>query len=195
MVTSRLTYDNMQTNTSEMFGRINGPWNVFVKGFAGVGVTGHGKQNDEDSFVKINNTTPEYSNTFSDKVEGHLNYVVADVGYDFIRASSYKVGAFVGYSFLDQALNRFGCVQIANTNGFCTAPGQIVPPNAVAFQEIDKWHALRVVLKGSDFEVSLDDKPVLKATDSTLPMAGTVGVWSQADSLIRFGSLVVAPAP
>jgi hypothetical protein len=59
----------------------------------------------------------------------------------------------------------------------------------------DKWHALRVVLKGSDFEVSLDDKPVLKATDSTLPMAGTVGVWSQADSLIRFGSLVVAPAP
>jgi opacity protein-like surface antigen len=166
MVTSRLTYDNMQTNTSEMFGRINGPWNVFVKGFAGVGVTGHGKQNDEDSFVKINNTTPEYSNTFSDKVEGHLNYVVADVGYDFIRASSYKVGAFVGYSFLDQALNRFGCVQIANTNGFCTAPGQIVPPNAVAFQEIDKWHALRVGIAG---EMMLADRVKLSGEVAYLP--------------------------
>jgi hypothetical protein len=31
-VNSRLTYYDMQTNTSEVFGRINGPWNVFVKG-------------------------------------------------------------------------------------------------------------------------------------------------------------------
>jgi hypothetical protein len=57
----------------------------------------------------------------------------------------------------------------------------------------DQWHALRVVLKRSSFEISLDEKPVFKATDSSLPMAGTVGVWSQADSLIHFGSLVVAP--
>jgi hypothetical protein len=57
----------------------------------------------------------------------------------------------------------------------------------------DQWHALRVILKGANFEVSLDDKPLFKATDASLPMAGTVGVWSQADSLIRFGSLVVAP--
>lgn len=57
----------------------------------------------------------------------------------------------------------------------------------------DRWHALRVILKGPSFEVSLDDKPVLQATDASLPMAGTVGVWSQADSVIRFGSLVVAP--
>jgi hypothetical protein len=59
----------------------------------------------------------------------------------------------------------------------------------------DQWHALRVILKGSSFDISLDDKPVLKATDASLPMAGTIGVWSQADSLIRFGSLLVAPAP
>ena len=58
----------------------------------------------------------------------------------------------------------------------------------------DQWHALRVILKGNSFEVSLDDKPLFKATDASLPQPGTVGVWSQADSLIRFGSLVVAPA-
>jgi hypothetical protein len=59
----------------------------------------------------------------------------------------------------------------------------------------DRWHALRVILKGSSFDISLDDKPVLKATDASLPVSGTVGVWSQADSVIRFGSLLVAPAP
>jgi hypothetical protein len=57
----------------------------------------------------------------------------------------------------------------------------------------DQWHALRVILKGSSFEVSLDEKPLFKASDASLPMAGTVGVWSQADSLIHFGSLLVAP--
>jgi hypothetical protein len=59
----------------------------------------------------------------------------------------------------------------------------------------DQWHALRVIAKGNSFDVSLDDKPMFKATDGSLLLPGTVGVWSQADSLIRFGSLVVAPVP
>src|SRR5262249_30805869 len=169
MVTSRLTYDNMQTNTSEVFGRINTPWNVFVKGFAGVGVTDRGHQNDEDSFVFIpGNGTAPYSNSFSDKVEGHLNYAVADVGYDFIKGASHKVGAFVGYSFLDQALNRFTCVQIANLDkGSCTAPGEApTPPNVVRFQEIDKWHALRVGVAG---EMMLADRVKLGGEVAYLP--------------------------
>ena len=58
----------------------------------------------------------------------------------------------------------------------------------------DQWHALRVIVKGNSFDVSLDDKPMFKATDGSLPQPGTVGVWSQADSLIHFGSLVVARA-
>ena len=57
----------------------------------------------------------------------------------------------------------------------------------------DQWHALRVIVKGNSFDVSLDDKPMFKAVDGSLPLPGTVGVWSQADSLIHFGSLVVAP--
>jgi hypothetical protein len=59
----------------------------------------------------------------------------------------------------------------------------------------DQWHALRAIVKGNSFDVSLDDKPMFKATDGSLPLAGTVGVWSQADSRILFGSLVVAPVP
>jgi hypothetical protein len=57
----------------------------------------------------------------------------------------------------------------------------------------DQWHALRVIVKGNTFDISLDDKPLFKATDASLSLPGTVGVWSQADSLIVFGSLVVAP--
>ena len=59
----------------------------------------------------------------------------------------------------------------------------------------DQWHALRVILKGNNFEISLDDAPLFKATDASLPQPGTVGVWSQADSIILFGSLLVAPPP
>jgi hypothetical protein len=59
----------------------------------------------------------------------------------------------------------------------------------------NEWHALRVILKGNNFDVSLDDTPLFKATDASLPQPGTVGVWSQADSIILFGSLLVAPPP
>ena len=59
----------------------------------------------------------------------------------------------------------------------------------------DRWHVLRTILKGEAFEVSLDDTPLFKATDASLPQPGAVGVWSQADSLILFGSLLVAPPP
>jgi hypothetical protein len=59
----------------------------------------------------------------------------------------------------------------------------------------DRWQALRVVLVRDRFEVWLDDAPLFKATDAGLMLPGTVGVWSQADSVIRFGSLLVAPAP
>jgi len=59
----------------------------------------------------------------------------------------------------------------------------------------DRWHILRAIVKGNSFDVSLDDQPLFKATDASLPLAGTVGVWSQADSVIHFGSLLVAPPP
>ena len=168
MMTSRLTYKDMQTNTSEVFGRINTPWNVFVKGFAGVGVIGRGNNNDEDSFFHVNGVDVPYTNSFSDKIRGHLNYVVGDVGYDFMRGASYKVGAFVGYSFLDQQLNRFNCIQIANKEGgSCTAPEEApTPPNVVRFQEIDKWHAMRVGVAG---EMMLSDRVKLGGEVAYLP--------------------------
>ncbi len=57
-----------------------------------------------------------------------------------------------------------------------------------------EWHVLRVVLINDRFEVSLDGTPLFEATDRSLIQGGAVGVWSQADSVTHFGSLLVAPA-
>ncbi len=54
-----------------------------------------------------------------------------------------------------------------------------------------QWHKLRVILAKDKFEVSLDDVPVLEASDRSLPLPGAVGIWSQSDSIVHFGSLLV----
>lgn len=56
-----------------------------------------------------------------------------------------------------------------------------------------QWHALRVVAKDDRIEVWLDDQPMFGHTDRNLIRPGAIGVWSQADSVAHFGSLVLAP--
>ena len=56
-----------------------------------------------------------------------------------------------------------------------------------------EWHKLGVLLVGDKFEVSLDGKAVLSATDRSLMLPGAVGVWSQSDSVIYFDSLLLGP--
>ncbi len=57
-----------------------------------------------------------------------------------------------------------------------------------------QWHELRVVLVEDRFEVSLDGVLQFKASDKSLLRPGALGVWTQSDSLIHFGTLVIAPA-
>jgi hypothetical protein len=57
----------------------------------------------------------------------------------------------------------------------------------------DEWHKLRVVLKRDKFDISLDGKQVLAATDGSLMLPGALGVWSQSDSVIYFDQLLVGP--
>ena len=59
--------------------------------------------------------------------------------------------------------------------------------------ESDKWHSLRLIASNETFEVSLDGKPLFTATDRSLPQPGAMGVWSQADSITHYGSLLVGP--
>jgi hypothetical protein len=59
--------------------------------------------------------------------------------------------------------------------------------------DADKWHSLRVIAAGDRFEVALDGKSLFDATDRSLLQPGAMGVWSQADSITHFGSLLVGP--
>jgi hypothetical protein len=55
-----------------------------------------------------------------------------------------------------------------------------------------KQHALRIVAKKDHFEIFLDGTSLFSVTDASLMAPGPVGVWSQADSVTYFESLVVA---
>ena len=46
--------------------------------------------------------------------------------------------------------------------------------------------------KRDHFEIFLDDRSLFAVTDASLMRPGTVGVWSQADSVTHFQSLLVA---
>jgi hypothetical protein len=59
--------------------------------------------------------------------------------------------------------------------------------------EAGKWHSLRVIAANERFEVALDGKTLFDVTDRSLPQSGPLGVWSQADSVTRYGSLLVSP--
>jgi hypothetical protein len=59
--------------------------------------------------------------------------------------------------------------------------------------EAGQWHSLRVIVDNDRFEVALDGKTLFDVTDRSLPQAGPMGVWSQADSVTRYGSLLVSP--
>jgi hypothetical protein len=59
--------------------------------------------------------------------------------------------------------------------------------------EAGQWHSLRVIASNERIEVALDGKPLFDVTDRTLPQPGALGVWSQADSVTHYGSLLVSP--
>jgi hypothetical protein len=65
--------------------------------------------------------------------------------------------------------------------------------NARANVSANRWHTLRVVMKGAEFECYLNDTKVFTAKDTTYPL-GKVGMISQADSSTYFDDFTVTPA-
>lgn len=58
-----------------------------------------------------------------------------------------------------------------------------------------QWHTLGLTAVADRFELALDGASLFKVTDRSLPRAGALGVWSQSDSLVHFGPLLLGPAP
>jgi hypothetical protein len=131
---SRLTYADMQTNSAELFGRIDSPWRVFVKGFVGTGLNNGGQMNDEDFGIPLLATYAGYSNTVS-SVTGSIKYGAIDGGVNVLDAPGYKVGAFAGYFYLNQDMSGFGCSPLANINCIPNVPSN----GSAIIIESDKW--------------------------------------------------------
>ncbi len=163
---SRLTY-NTTANSGELFGRIETPQSIFVKGFAGVGSLLGAHQNDEDwaIFGDIAGHATAYSNTLAAPVEGDINYATLDLGYDFFRAAGYKLGAFVGYNYYRENKSAYGCTQIANQLSDC-APS--IPGSVLGITENDTWQSLRVGING---DIMITDQFKLGADVAYLPYA------------------------
>jgi opacity protein-like surface antigen len=142
VLNSRLTYVT-DTNSGEVFARVDTPWNLFLKGFAGGGWNFRGHMNDED-WILFGGAVA-YSNTLSNPVTGAMRYATIDGGFDFLRGPDYKVGGFVGYNTYRDNKSAFGCAQIANPISDCVPA---LPNSTLVITENDTWNSLRVGLNG-----------------------------------------------
>jgi hypothetical protein len=58
----------------------------------------------------------------------------------------------------------------------------------------DAWHALSLAAKGDEYVVTFDGKEVLRTRDAVHPGPGRAGLWTKADSVTAFESVVVDAA-
>jgi hypothetical protein len=141
---SRLTYDGMRANSGEGFFRIDSPWGIFVKGYAGGGSIFHGHLYDEDFPPAV----IPYSQTVSD-LKGPLGYANIDGGFTFYdgRLGPFfgprvRFGAFAGWHYWHERADAYGCSQISG--GTICAGGTAIPTSVLVVTEEDKWNALRL---------------------------------------------------
>ena len=151
---SRLTYDNLTANSGEAFFRGDHWSGFFTKGYVGAGSINSGKLIDEDFPPAID----PFSQTKSNQDDGSLRYVSLDVGYTFydntgaslglkdgpVAPTGVKLGAFVGFHYLNEKLNAFGCTQLAANPVIC-APGDVAAGTNVISEDSD-WLSLRLGL-------------------------------------------------
>jgi opacity protein-like surface antigen len=163
---SKLTWSNLQSNSAEIFGRIDTPSNVFVSGFIGIGTTFRGGQNDED----FNEAPPDtaYNNTFSTN-NGSIGYAVVDLGYDALRNADFKMGPFFGYTRFNQYIFKSGCQQVASATGNCSPLDPADPPESssqlIGLEDMT-WQAVRIGVSG---QVALGDRWRIAADAAFLP--------------------------
>ncbi|UVO30355.1 outer membrane beta-barrel protein [Bradyrhizobium arachidis] len=156
---SRLTYYGLDGLSGELFGRVNSPWGVFLKGNIGLGRFDKGHMNDEDWGLVDGGLS--YINTISGQANGRFTYYTADVGYDFLRGANYKVGGFIGWTYYEQSSDSIGCVQIANPLHTCPAK-----PDTVVGSQNSQWNAARV---GLSAETMLTERWRLNTDVAYLP--------------------------
>ena len=158
---SQLTYQNPTAATAEVYGRADHPSSgFFVKGFGGFGKQNGGSLQDEDFPPGIS----PYSSTNSSQSDGHVNYASFDFGYNALQGSWHKLGGFIGYHFLDERFNAFGCTQTAGNPQICP-PGAVGPAN-LGISDEGRWNSFRLGLAG---QLTLPAGFTVKAEGAWLP--------------------------
>jgi opacity protein-like surface antigen len=170
ILASRLTYGGLDAVSGEVFARVNHRSGLFVKGYLGAGEINKGHLNDED-FPGFGTA---YSNTLL-SASGHLGYATIDVGYSVWRDAGAKVGPFVGYNYYTQAIDTFGCTQVAG--GTVCSPA--LEPALLTITENASLNSLRV---GVSSEVMLTDRLRLTTDAAYVPWVSFSGL---DDHLLR----------
>jgi hypothetical protein len=57
----------------------------------------------------------------------------------------------------------------------------------------NQWHALGLRAEGDRFTVLFDGRPLFTAQDGTFTKPGKVALWTKADSVTEFDSIVITP--
>jgi hypothetical protein len=136
--TSILTYENLDANALEVFGRAPIARDWFLKGFVGLGKITTGSFDDEDYFVgqvKFSDTTSSVSN-------GWLSYGALDVGHQWVLAQGrVNLAAFGGFSQWTELYEASGLTTTVGTSGSIDSSVKVIS-NKV------RWRALRVGFAG-----------------------------------------------
>lgn len=162
---SRLTYSNFLINAGEFDWRVAFSSGWFIKGYIGGGSATQGQLQDEDFPPAL----IPYSSTTSNENSGYLGYGSVDVGYDVFRGGDFRVGAFVGYHYLNQDVNAYGCTQTATNPLVCQPP---VPATIEGISQNNTWQSLRLGLDGA---VQLGDRFTLWGEGAWLPYVNLRG--------------------
>jgi opacity protein-like surface antigen len=163
---SRLIYGGLDAVSGEAFARVDHVSGFFAKGYLGAGGIHNGQLNDED--FPGNERVNTYSNTRHD-ASGHIGYATIDLGYNFLRAPGAKVGAFVGYNYYAQAINTYGCAQLAD-GGICAPP---LPSSLLVLTNNDHFNSLRV---GLSSQLMLTDRLRLTGDAAYVPWVDYTGL-------------------
>ena len=168
---SRLTYNNLALFSAEAYARFDLNTGWFVKGFVGGGGFRNGTLTDEDFPPGI---TP-YSATLSVLDNSYPFYATVDAGYNILRGPDFRVGAFVGYHYLQEVVSAQGCGQIATNPLIC---GIVPVPDSIkVITQDNNWNAVRLGLDGA-FDVT--DRLRLSVDAAWLPFVwlnGTDSHW------------------
>lgn len=175
---SRLVYGNTTGQSLETFFRFENSNGLFLKGFAGLGTLSGGDLHDEDYPAQV-----AYSNTITDLGDGQLAYGALDLGYELVRQGRSSLGAFVGYRAWYQAVNGFGCRQLAQDVTCSMASWAQVPAlaSSLSLSETETWQGVALGLNG---RLQLSDRLRLEVDAAYLPYATRAGMdnhWFRSD--------------